>query len=622
MNSPEAPRSDPERLEDGLARLRELGYLQTPAEAYVAERVGRAGGSRRRSAVAAGLWIGGAGGFLVALLLTLSAIAAEPGLLDRPRSLIWLALDITIVLVLLGALGTGTTAWGLLRPADGGVRLASRWFERPLVWLPGLVAALYLTDRLGRAVLVDLAGSSWAIGALGVALGVGLLGAGVSWSLSGALALARLQGRGVFRPARLAAWERPLPLVVFAAGAFVLLGLGPYRGLEPLPRLSEIDVRAVQGADVHRMLLVAVDGVQGPTVWPDDAPSLRPVSNSALGSALHPAAYWNELATGFPVHEHGLGSASAFGLRGFDGGLGGFEEDPLLDLLLRQLLPGVGLGRTVAADRRDLRRPPFWEIAAMAGRRVRVVNWWATYPAIAIPGLEIVTDRHFLRLHEGRAEGPGLVWPPALVVEDVTQWREEFGAARERLKGYAQGTERLHGHGLPGSVRDAWDLATLGDLYHVARAIEAAKAAPAPDLLVVHLNGSDIVGRALERIPDVDAEVARGLRVAQEAYVHDLIERLLGAWSEEVAAVLRGSEGVWVAGSSSVPEAPVHWAPWVLWSLGVPPSADMAMPSVVRGAPLPDDLPATYGRTDPPDHPDGRSGDDLEQLRSLGYIES
>ena len=30
MNAPESPKSDPRRLEEGLARLRELGYLQTP----------------------------------------------------------------------------------------------------------------------------------------------------------------------------------------------------------------------------------------------------------------------------------------------------------------------------------------------------------------------------------------------------------------------------------------------------------------------------------------------------------------------------------------------------------------------------------------------------------------
>lgn len=613
MSPSEAPRTDPDRLEDGLARLRELGYLQTPAETYVASRVGRAG-SRRRSAAAAGVWIGGGGGVIVALLLTLSAVVAEPSLLERPRSLTWLALDITALMVVVGGFGTGLVALGSLRPRGDGVRGPERGFERPLVWLPGTVAALYLADRLGRAVLADLVGGTWIVGVGVVALGVGLLGAAVSWSLSGALAMARLQGRGIFRPARLARWERPLPLVVFTGLALVLLNLGPYRGLDPLPRLGDLEV-ATAGT-VHPLLLVAVDGAGGPMVWPGEL-SARAVGEGHAEVSQHPAAYWNELATGFEAGEHGLGSAAAAGPRGFDQGLGELRDDPLLDVLVRHLLPGVGLGRTVASDRRDLRRPPLWEIAASAGRRVRVVNWWATYPAIAIPGLEVVSDRHFLRLYDGRAEGPGLVWPPSLLVEDVRTWRAGIGPARERLQGYTQGLARLRDVGLASPVREAWDLATAADLYHVTRAIEGLED---NDLVVVHLNGMDIVRRAIERA-DIDDAVADALRAAQEVYVHDLLRRLIEAWDHETVAVLHGQEGTWVVGPTSMPQRNVEWAPWILWSMGVVPAEDMSLPSRLRGDPLPSGRPSTYGRADAPDHPDGRSGDDLEQLRSLGYIE-
>ncbi|HKK72598.1 MAG TPA: hypothetical protein VKA86_15410 [Candidatus Krumholzibacteria bacterium] len=609
-------RHDPQRLEEGLQRLRELGYLQTPAESYVAARVGRAG-SRRRSAAAAGVWIGGGGGLIISFLLTLSAVVSEPILLERPRSLLWLWLDMTAVLVVLAGLGTGAVAWGLLASSERGRGPTVARVERLLLWLPGLVASLYLADRLGRVALVDLSGPSWLLGTSAVAVLVGLVGALVSWSLSGALALARLQGRGVFRPVRLRAWERPLPFLVFAAAAASILTAGPYRGLDPIPRLGELEVR-VSGPPT-RMLVVAVDGVTGPVVWPgDDRP--RPGVPRAQDGRQHPAGYWNELATGFPPSEHGLGSASAAGPRGFDQGIGGLTRDPVLALLVRHLLPGVGLGRTVAADRRDLRRPPVWEILAAAGRSVRVVNWWATYPAMVVPGLEVVSDRHFLRLHDGRGDGPGLVAPPDLLVEDARAWRTELEAARRRIEGYTRGRDWLDDHSASEPVRQAWDLATGADLYHVARAIEAGRGT---DLVVVHLNGMDIVRRALER-SDVEATASPGLRSAQEAYVHALLERLVDAWSGEVVTVLRGADdgrSVWARGPTAMPRRARAWAPWLLWSQGVVPPLDMELPSRLRGSPLPADRPETYGRTDPPRYPAGRSVDDLERLRSLGYID-
>ncbi len=609
-------RHDPQRLEEGLQRLRELGYLQSPAESYVAARVGQAG-SRRRSAAAAGIWIGGGGGVMVSLLLTLSAVVSEPFLIESPRSLLWLWLDMTAVLVVLAAIGTGVVAWGLLATSDRGRGPTVSRLERPLLWLPGLVASIYLADRLGRVALADLAGPSWILGMLAVSVLVGLVGALVAWSLSGALALARLQGRGVFRPVRLRAWERPLPLLVFAAAAAAMLVVGPYRGLDPVPRLGDLDVRSAGAAT--RMLLVAVDGVTGPVVWPGPGRPEPGVARAQEGG-LHPAAYWNEIATGFPVAEHGLGSASAAGPRGFDQGIGDLSRDPVLSLLVRHLLPGVGLGRTVAADRRDLRRPPVWEILAAAGRSVRVVNWWATYPAVSMPGLEIVSDRHFLRLHDGRGDGPGLVAPVRLVVEDVDAWRADLERSRSRIEGYDRGRDWLDTHSAPEALRHAWDLATGSDLYHVARAVEAPAGT---DLVVVHLNGMDIVRRALDRA-GVDATAARRLRSAHEAYVHSVLRSLVRSFDGEVITVLRGGEDgrtVWGTGSTPLPARARSWAPWVLWSQGVIPPLDMELPSPLRGPPLPADRPETYGRADPPQYPAGRSADDLERLRSLGYID-
>ena len=609
-------RHDPQRLEEGLQRLRELGYLQTPAESYVAARVGRAG-SRRRSAAAAGVWIGGGGGLIVSFLLTLSAVVSEPILLERPRSLLWLWLDMTAVLVVLAGLGTGAVAWGLLASSERGRGPTVARVERLLLWLPGLVASLYLADRLGRVALVDLSGPSWLLGTSAVAVLVGLVGALVSWSLSGALALARLQGRGVFRPVRLRAWERPLPFLVFAAAAASILTAGPYRGLDPIPRLGELEVR-VSGPPT-RMLVVAVDGVTGPVVWPgDDRP--RPGVPRAQDGRQHPAGYWNELATGFPPSEHGLGSASAAGPRGFDQGIGGLTRDPVLALLVRHLLPGVGLGRTVAADRRDLRRPPVWEILAAAGRSVRVVNWWATYPAMVVPGLEVVSDRHFLRLHDGRGDGPGLVSPPDLLVEDARAWRTELEAARRRIEGYTRGRDWLDdpfrvraratglgpGNGSGPLPRGPGDRGRAGNRSRRRASQRDGHRPPRPR--AGRRGGHGIPGAALG---------AGGLCPCVARATRRRLERRGGHRTEGA----NDGRSVWGRGPTAMPRRARAWAPWLLWSQGVVPPLDMELPSRLRGSPLPADRPETYGRTDPPRYPAGRSVDDLERLRSLGYID-
>lgn len=615
---PTTPPLDPARLEEGLRRLRELGYLQSPAEEYLTRRVGLRR-SDRQTVIAVGLWVGGALGGLGSVLLLISAVLSEAALLQRPQTLLWLWLEITVVLVVAGALATGVAAALVLSLRGRGGALPFVRPELVVVLVPSLASSLYLADRIGRALVSILpggdAGLTWWSGAVVVALGVGSLGSAVAWSISAAVALGRMQGSKLDPAPAFSRGQRLAPWLVLSAAALVLLGLGPYRGLDALPSLEDVVPTVVE--EPSPWFLVTLDGITDPARmgW------IRPVEidSGAAGSA-HPAAYWNEVFTGFGPREHGVAGAAAAGLRGWDDGVGEMSDDPLLALLLRHLLPGVGLGETIAADRRDLQRPPVWEIAAVAGRRARAVNCWATYPAARREGLEIVSDREFLRLFDGAAVDSFLVWPASMAVEGDEVWHRTLREAQQDLAAYREGADRLRAQG-PSSTRlqRVWELATASDLHHLRRATQDLDSRIAPTLVVVHLNGLDILRRALRELPLGPA--AEEILGHYEAFLRDALEAYRPP--PDYATVILGRSptgGAWAVGHGDAPPQIRQWAAWVLWEQGILPARDLeAPPSVVQS--LADrERPATFGRLQTRAAGAARSGADLERLRSLGYI--
>lgn len=612
---------DPARLEEGLRRLRGLGYLQSPAEEYLARRVGLRR-SDRQTAVAVGLWVGGALGVLGALLLAVSAVLSEPALLRRPEVLLALWLELTLVLVLAGALVTGPAAAVMLALRGRGGRSVRARLEVLVVLAPSLASSLYLADRLGRALARTFGeggGLGWWVGAVLVAVGVGLVGSAVAWSVSSAVALGRMQSARAPSDPVLSAGQRLTPWLLVSSSAFLLLVLGPYRGLDDLPPLD--DVVPMVSAPPRSLFLVTLDGVGDPREIGLGAG--RPVG-SADEIGEHPAAYWNEVATGFTAREHGVGGAAAAGLRGWEDGVGAMSDDPLLAILLRHLLPGVGLGETIAADRRDLRRPPVWEIAAVAGRRVRAINCWATYPAARREGLEVISDREFLRLYEGVAPDSFVAWPPSFAARSDAAWRERLRERRSSLDGYRSGERWLRDYA-PGdtALTRIWDLATAADVYHLERATEELAPAVGPSLVVVHLTGADLLERALRDAPGPAATALRG-------YFHDFLAESIARMElpDPYTVVYLGRAsgeggeppGAWVVGDPAAPEQTDEWAAWLLWTQGVLPARDLPTPPAIPAATLQGERPATFGRLHVHEEGAARSGADLERLRSLGYI--
>jgi Flp pilus assembly protein TadD len=93
---------------------------------------------------------------------------------------------------------------------------------------------------------------------------------------------------------------------------------------------------------------------------------------------------WTTLATGQPPEVHGV--------------LDFVEPDPR-----------GGPAQPVTSASRKV--PALWEMAAVAGRTSAVIGWWATFPAVGIPGCTIYSDRLSEQLTDTEEERPGLAYP-------------------------------------------------------------------------------------------------------------------------------------------------------------------------------------------------------------------
>jgi hypothetical protein len=304
--------------------------------------------------------------------------------------------------------------------------------------------------------------------------------------------------------------------------------------------------------------------------------------------------------------------------------------------LLRLTRPSVASGN-------ERRVKTIWEVAADAGLRTLVVNWWATWPASsAADGAIILSDRAALRLEHGGGLDAEIAPPSA-----YERLRPRWPALR------AQAIVDAHAasSGLFWSGTDvAGALARSSELDAIQLALMREVSVPAPDLSVVYLPGLDIAQSTLLGPGDTavaPSAVATRLQALRDYFV--FLDRLLAsvltpADSEVVVVITEpgrvatsGTPGTAVFGITGSPIAanvslrgrPVDIAPTILHVLGIPLSRELA------GTPLtlsfdPDFLRrypvrsvAAYGP--PAAHRQARSGQPLDQemidrLRSLGYV--
>lgn len=183
-------------------------------------------------------------------------------------------------------------------------------------------------------------------------------------SLSSLALAAALRGQDEGAP-RARAAVGALPLAIGMLLLLCLVGCEPRR----------------PGKPAHPVVLIGVDGGEWQVIrelWArGELPALRRIADHGVSATLDTdygisPAIWTTIATGRPPRVHGI-----------------------TDFVVASPKGDVPVSSTLR------RVPALWNMASTAGRRVAVVSWWASWPAEAIPGGVVVSDRALRGLPNG-----------------------------------------------------------------------------------------------------------------------------------------------------------------------------------------------------------------------------
>jgi hypothetical protein len=300
----------------------------------------------------------------------------------------------------------------------------------------------------------------------------------------------------------------------------------------------------------------------------------------------------------------------------------------------------VRLTRPSVASGHERKVKTLWEVAADAGLRTVVVNWWATWPASSSnDGAVILSDRAVLRLDRGGTLDAEIA--PSSIYE---QLRQRWPAIRENALTRAHAAAASLEWGPP-ETRSVLIRSAELDAMQVELMREVST--PAPDLSAVYLPGLDIAQNTLLGARDAalaPSDASARVDALRDYYLfldriladviapanHDIIVVLTepGRVAASTAGLL-GVSGTITAQRVDVQARTVDVDPTILHMLGVPISRELP------GTPLlalfdadfvrryPVRQVATYGSPSIPSA--DRSGQPLDQemidrLRSLGYV--
>ncbi|MEX2272063.1 MAG: alkaline phosphatase family protein [Vicinamibacterales bacterium] len=516
---------NPQNVDQLRDRLRALGYLDAPVDRYVlGSGTSRAGAAR--FALGAGLRVGLLAGMLLGVSAAIALAARAPGLIATRRDALVLAGALSILFAVITALAVAGTAiaaaWYARRAANLTPRRA-----RAVAAVAGIAVALacaiYLTLWWNAAqdALTSLT-FGWNAAAVAMAALISLLLAhAVSLVILAALARSQpetgiaagglLSSRGF-----LAAFG-----VVLFAGSIALLAAGRETGgtdaspppITVVPTRYAVRVVAIDGFDLTLAERLSTGG-RLPALQRLLEGGYMPLRPEA-GQAPDPARDWTTIATGRPPAVHGIASLEARRAVGIGGALTGPPAGMLRPLLyaadlLRLTTPAVASGV-------ERRAPAFWEVAAAAGLRTSVVNWWATWPAPAGDDI-VITDRALLRLDTGGALDAEIA--PASLYEPLrVEWpRLRTAAAARASAAFA-------------SIADAELRALIvrsAELDMLAARLANANPGPALDLSVLYLPGLDIAQHSLLQRAPGSVSAMRERLTAIERY-YEFLDGLVGA---------------------------------------------------------------------------------------------
>lgn len=637
--------SDPGSRQDASVdelrqRLRALGYLDAGVDRFV---LGPAREARRPLAIAAlaSLRVGVLAGALLGPAVALGIGTRLPTLVTGPRDAVVIAVYIALLFGAAVMLMAFLASLLVAKLPIAGLARHARVVSRAAGTLVGAGCLVYLT-LWWRITNLDPGAPSlaWTLFALAIAVSISLLLGHVTAITAFAVVAAGHDVPAVHGSRARSTWRLTAAAAVlaFAGAASLLLLAAPQRSAAPAaPSLAVVSPGL-------RVKVIAIDGfdpdVAGALAAEGRAPAFRELlSNGVVRMAPEdvrdPARAWTTVATGQPVEVHGVYGLETRRVAGVSGAVTSGAGS--VAAAIRGATDLVRLTSPSTASGTDLRSKTFWEVAADAGLRPAVVNWWATWPALAEGphAPVVVSDRATLRLERG-GELDGEIAPAALYEALRQAWpaiRSEAAANIDSL--------------LP-PVQDANAEAALrraAEVDALQLAIAARLDPSALDLLAIYLPGLDIAQHALlGGGPSSASSLSSRLDALRSYYVYldGLLKPLLTPADGELVIVVTEpgrvesiTHGLMVqrgriAASGATGEArAVDVAPTILHALGVPLARDLA------GAPALDVFASgfrsrfpvrevdTYGRRNAT--AERRQGQPLDQemierLRSLGYV--
>jgi type I phosphodiesterase/nucleotide pyrophosphatase len=627
-------------------RLRSLGYLDAGVDRFV---LGPARHRRRPSAIAllSSIRVGALGGLLLGPAAVVGLGGRMPGLITDTQDAIVLAIYLisffAVAVTAAAFVASLAVAWLAQR---AGSAMAGR--ARSLSLAAGVAVAVVCLVYLTLWWQTASAGLGWSAPvrtglALAVAVGISLL-LGHAVTITALAVIVAGSGITTHVPGVPgASWRASL-----AAAALAFLGAAALLVVSAPAESSSVQTPPLTVVPSGvRVRVIAIDGVD-PGVFAElrDAGKMPALSRilgkaavrlelpSAEADRRDPARAWTTIATGQPVERHGVYGLETRRVAGVRGRV------PLERSAARAISAAtdlIRLTRPSVASGTERREKTFWEVAADAGLRTVVVNWWATWPAPLDAGV-VLSDRATLRLERGGRLDAEIA--PGAVYEQLHQRWPTLKKSAADLAARALETTTADSELRPLLQRSL-------ELDADQLVLTSEVAGGNTDLVAVYLPGLDIAQHALlspeDRTASPSALGAR-LRAIRDYYI--ALDRLLLSFPPtvdgEVLFVvtapgrvagggigLLGAQGPVVQQTSALAARTTDVCPTILHALGVPISAGLAGAPIVElfdrtfWARYPVRHVTTYGT--PSNRASERQGQPLDQemidrLRSLGYV--
>jgi hypothetical protein len=631
-------------------RLKALGYLDAGVDRFV---LAPARGERRPTLIAllASLRIGVVAALLLGPAAAVGVGGRIPGLVTGSQDALVIAAYLGLLFGAAVAAAAFTASVGVYlvaRRAPASVARHGRFWAVTAGGLVTVTCLAYLTlwwqtTNAGLGSNAPL----WTLFALGVAVAISLLLGHAVVVTALALMVASTGTVAGVRGVPGASWQ-----VSVAAGALAFGGAAALLVLTAPTERENVQrpVLTVVPSGL-RVRIFAIDGVD-PQVFDELVAAGRlPALAAVFGTAraqlegadtqgdldtADPARIWTTIATGQPPAVHGVRGLETRRIAGVRGTVAAGDRSPFQQSL-RAATDLVRLTRPSIVSGDERREMTFWEVAAEAGLRTAVVNWWATWPAATGTGT-VLTDRATLRLERG-GDLDAEIAPPDV----YPRLRERWPSVRRQSEALASGAVDAT---LEPTVRTV--LLRSAELDAMQILLADAVADPAPDLLAVYLPGLDIAQHSLLRSDEGRAVSAStvGLRIEAVRAYYVALDRLIApaVASRDGQLVMVVTAPGRVASSTSGrlalsgPAAragatanggPVDVAPTILHALGLPVSRNLAGKALTQI--LTESFMTRYPvRTIPAYGPPAaraasRQGQPLDQemidrLRSLGYV--